>query len=101
MHAHSLVVSKSVAAAARVTWTGGPPSDEDAHAVWDALTHRGLSHYAAVVEDVADALFRRDLACAGAVADVGFFQPFYRAYARAVLGRLAGAQVRIDEEAAP
>jgi hypothetical protein len=54
-----------------------------------------------VLEDVAERLFRRDLAQLGGSADVGFFQPFYRAHAGDVLRRLDGTQIRIGGTGAP
>lgn len=80
---------------APVTWIGGAPTDEDARVVWDTLTRRAITRYAAVVEDVGERLFRRDLARMGGAADIGFFQAFYRAYARELLGQLDGLFVRI------
>ena len=80
---------------APIAWIGGTPTEEDACAVWDTITRRGITRYAAVVEDVGERLFRRDLARVGATLDVGFFQPFYHAYARELLGRLDGTLLRI------
>jgi hypothetical protein len=82
---------------APIAWIGGTPTDEDACAVWDAVTRRGITRYAAVVEDVGERLFRRDLARVGGALDIGFFQPFYRAYARELVGRLDGTLLRIGE----
>ena len=82
---------------APIAWIGGTPTDEDAFAVWDTVTRRGIGRYAAVVEDVGERLFRRDLARVGGALDIGFFQPFYRAYARELLGRLDGTRLRIGE----
>jgi hypothetical protein len=84
-----------VPADAPIAWIGGAPTDEDAHLVWDTLTRRGVTRYAAVVEDVGERLFRRDLARLGGAADIGFFQLFYRAYARELLRGLDGSFVRI------
>lgn len=84
-----------VPADATIVWTGGAAPDEDARLVRDTLTCRGIARYAAVVDDVAERLFRRDLARIGGAADIGFFQPFYRAYARALLAELDGVFVRI------
>jgi hypothetical protein len=78
-----------------VVWIGGPPADADARAAWEALAGRGPRVYQAVIEDVGERLFRRDLAQLGGPADIGFFQPFYRAHARDVLRRLDGTQLRI------
>jgi len=85
-----------VPADAPVIWIGGAATDEDARLVWDTLTRRGITRYAAVVEDVAERLFRQDLARAGWAADIGFFQPFYRRYARELLAELDGTFVRIE-----
>jgi hypothetical protein len=82
---------------APIAWIGGTPTDEDAGAVWETVTRRGITRYAAVVEDVGERLFRRDLARVGGAVDIGFFQPFYRAYARELLARLDGTLVRIGE----
>jgi hypothetical protein len=84
---------------ARVVWVGGAPGDDDARTVWEALAGGRLAGYDAVVEDVAERLFRRDLARSGAVADLAFFQSFYRVYARQILQRLDGTDVRIRESA--
>jgi len=84
-----------VSADAPVMWIGGAATDEDVHLVRDTLTPRGITRYAAAVEDVAERLFRRDLARAGWVADIGFFQPSYRVYARELLAQLDGTFVRI------
>jgi hypothetical protein len=78
-----------------IVWIGGAATDEDARVVCETLTHRGVTRYAAVVEDVGERLFRRDLARLGATLGIGFFQPFYRAYARELLGQLDGTFVRI------
>jgi len=80
---------------APIVWIGGTPTDEDVCAVWDTVTRCGITRYAAVVEDVGERVFRRDLARVGATLDVGFCQPFYRAYARELLGRLDGTLLRI------
>jgi hypothetical protein len=65
--------------------------------VWETVTRRGITRYAAVVADVSERLFRRDLARMGGAADLGFFQPFYRAYARELLDLLDGTHVRIGD----
>jgi hypothetical protein len=85
-----------VPADASIVWIGGAATDEDARLVWETLTQRGVTRYAAVIADVAERLFRRDLARLGGVVDIGFFQPFYGAYARELLGQLDGSSVRID-----
>jgi hypothetical protein len=84
-----------------VVWIGGAPTDDDGRAAWEALAGRGSRIYRAVLEDVAERLFRRDLAQLGGSADVGFFQPFYRAHAGDVLRRLDGTQIRIGGTGAP
>jgi hypothetical protein len=84
-----------VPADAPVVWIGGAALDEDAHVVWETLTHRDITRYAAVVDDVAERLFRRDLARIGGAADIGFSQPFYRVYARELLAQLDGTFVCI------
>jgi hypothetical protein len=89
----------AIAADTRVAWTDGPPADDDARVLWEVLTARGLTTYDAVIEAVGERLFRRDLERIGGAADVGFFRPFYRAYAREILRRLEGSQVRIGEVA--
>lgn len=83
-----------------VVWIGGPPADDEARAAWEALAGREPRSYRAVIEEVGERLFRRDLEQLGGLADVGFFQPFYRAYARDVLQRLDGLQIRIGGPAA-
>jgi len=102
MQSRSQVVSSPavISADARVVWIGGRPEDEDAHVVWDAITRQGLATCGAVIEWVGERLFRRDLERLGGAADIGFFQPFYRAQARQLLGRLVGTAVRIGRQAA-
>jgi len=82
---------------APVTWIGGPPADEDARLVRDALDEG--TRYGALIERVAEGLFRRDLAALGAVADVGFFRPFYTALARQIVAGLTGTRLRIGGSA--
>jgi hypothetical protein len=89
----------AVASDTRVVWIGGPPADDDARVLWEALTAGGLTSYGAVIEAVGERLFRRDLERIGGAADIGFFQPFYRAYASEILRRLEGAHVRVGETA--
>lgn len=95
MHRLTTLVSKPapIPADAPVSWTGGPPAEEEARVVWESLDD-GIC-YAALVERVADRLFRRDLAALGASADVGFFRPFYVAHARGLIAALAGTRLRI------
>lgn len=82
---------------APIVWTGGVPDDEDYRVVWETLTRRRITRYAAVVEDVATRLFRRDLGRTGGAADIGFFRPFYHAYARDLLDQLHGTLLRIGD----
>ena len=89
----------ALAADTRVAWIGGPPADDDARVLWEALTTGERTSFGGVIEAVSERLFRRDLERIGGVADVGFFRPFYRAYAREILRRLEGSQVRIGEVA--
>ena len=99
MHRLTTLVSKPapIPADAPVSWTGAPPADEEARVVWESLAE-GIG-YAALVERVAERLFRRDLATLGASADVGFFRPFYVAHARGVIAALARTRLRIGEPA--
>ena len=90
-----------VAADTRVEWIGAAPSDADIHVVWEALADHRVARYGALIADVGERLFRRDLRRIGGAADVGFFRPLYQAYARELIGQLDGSQVRIDAEAAP
>jgi hypothetical protein len=53
-----------VPADAPIVWIGGAATDEDARVVCETL--RGVTRYAAVVDDVGERLFRRDLARLGA-----------------------------------
>jgi len=85
-----------VGADARVVWIGGRATDEDDRAVREALAEATPRPYRAVVDDVADRLFRRDLARLRAVADLGFFHAFYQAQARHVLERLDGVLIRVE-----
>jgi hypothetical protein len=102
LHRHlEFVAPNAVPADTPVVWIGGGPTDDDARAVWESLTRRGSTSYAAAVDDVGERLFRRDLARVGGSADVGFFQTFYRAYARALLARLDGRVVRIGAGGTP
>lgn len=93
---HRLTLGSNLApipADAPVSWTGDPPAEEEARVVWDSLTE-GV-RYAALVERVAERLFRRDLDTFGVSADVGFFQSFYVAHARHIVTGLAGTRLRI------
>jgi hypothetical protein len=97
MHAQSRVASHAgvVPDDASVAWTAERPDDEDALLVWEAVTRRRLTAYRAVVDWVGEQMFRRDLHRLGARADVGFFQPFYRAHARQLLALLDGLVLHI------
>ncbi len=88
---------RAIAADTPLVWIGGPPADDDATLVWATVTARAPATYAVVIDETAERLFRRDLARLGASADLGFFQPFYRAYAREVVLRLEGAHLRIED----
>ena len=80
---------------APVTWTGGPPTGEDARVIWQTLReHPGRPHRA-LAECVGEALFRHDLEAIGAAADIGFFRPFYLALARRRIAALDGTLLRI------
>ncbi len=96
MHRLTTLVWSSVpiAAGAPVTWTGAAPADEEARVVWDALGGRTVGH-AALIDQVGERLFRRDLDMLGAAADVGFFRPFYLAHARRIVAALAGTCLRV------
>ena len=87
----------AVAADTPVAWVGGPAIDDDAHVVWTAFAGRRFVSHGALVADVGDRLFRRDLRRIGGAADVGFFQSFYRAYARELVRRLDGRLLRIGD----
>lgn len=82
---------------APVAWIGDPPANEDARLVREALGED--TSYGALVERVAERLFRRDLADVGASADVGFFRPFYTALARQLVAGLASTGLRIGGSA--
>ena len=101
MHRQTTVVSNStpVPAQAPVTWIGEPPADEESRVVWQTLTDERVSGYAALVERVAERLFRRDLETFGAVADIGFFQPFYLVHARRLIAALDGTRLRVGRPA--
>jgi hypothetical protein len=88
---------RAIAADTPLVWIGGPPADDDARLVWVAVTARARASYAAVIDETAEHLFHRDLARLGGSADLGFFQPFYRAYAREVVLRLEGTHLRIED----
>ena len=88
-----------VADDAPVTWTGSPPAGEDVRVIWQTLgEHPGITH-GALVERVAETLFRRDLEAFGAAADIGFFQPFYVALARERIAAFDGTLLRVGAPA--
>jgi hypothetical protein len=101
MHRQPTVVSnpRPVPAQSPVTWIGDPPADEESRVVWQTLTEERVGGYGALVERVAERLFRGDLETFGAVADIGFFQPFYRAHARRLIAALDGTLLRIGDPA--
>lgn len=84
---------------AAVTWIGGPPAEEEARVVWQALADHPGAGYSALVDRVGERLFRRDLETLGAAADIGFFQPFYLAHARQLIAALDGTRLRIGAPA--
>lgn len=100
----ALASDRSRSAAARrisadtpLLWTGSPPADEDDRVVWAVVTARAPARYADVIAESAERLFLRDLARLGMTADIGFFQPLYRVYAREVVRRLEGTHLAIDD----
>ena len=97
MHRLTTLVSNPapIPADAPVTWTGGPPADEEARVIWEALEGAHGIGYATLVERVGERLFRRDLEAFGVSADVGFFRPFYLAHARRLIAALAGTRLCI------
>ena len=102
MHRPSVLAATRapVPADAPITWLGGPPDDEDARIVWETLTRDRIARHGALVERVAERLFRRDLRSIGAAADIGFFRPFYVAHARALVAALDGTTLRIGRPVA-
>lgn len=82
-----------------ITWTGDPPTDEEARVVWETFAGAPALGYAVLVERVGERLFRLDLERFGVSADVGFFRPFYDAHARRIVAALAGTQLRIGGRA--
>ena len=67
--------------------------------VWESFTEAPVIDHAALVERVAERLFRRDLDTVGVVADIGFFRPFYLAHARRLVAALDGTLLRIGRGA--
>jgi hypothetical protein len=86
---------------AGVVWIGLAPPDEDARVVWEVLVGREPRTYRALLAVLSDRLLRRDLARVGGLVDLGFLRPLYWAYARDIVRRLAGSQVRIGGPVAP
>jgi hypothetical protein len=91
----------AIAAETPVVWVGQSPADDESQVVLESLAGGKPRAYVAVIEEVSERLFRRDLARLGAPADIGFFRPFYRAHARDLLQRLDGLQIRIGGTGAP
>jgi hypothetical protein len=81
-----------------VAWIAGPPTDEDARLAWEICQSRAVTSYGALVDQLTERLFRRDLARVGGAADIGLLGSLYRAYAREVIRGLEGASVRIGGE---
>lgn len=80
----------------RVRWiTGDTPDSEEARAVFDALTRRGLTAYGEVAAAVAEDLFARDVARVGGLADIGIFRTWYLRGACRLLDRLDGTAITI------
>ena len=77
-----------------VTWIGQPPSDEDGQLAWEICQSHSVMSHEALVEELAERLFRRDLARMGEAADIGLLASLYRGYAREVIHRLEGTHVR-------
>ncbi len=90
----------AVPADAPVAWVGGPPVDEDARVVWEAVTRERQTRYGPLVEWVGEQLFRRDRRRLGCAADIGFFRSFYVAHARELVRRLDGTALRVGRRAA-
>ena len=81
----------------RVRWIAPrAPETEEARAVYEAITHRGLTTYADVATAVAEDLFARDVARVGYVADIGMFRGWYVRGACRLLERLDGVAVAIE-----
>jgi hypothetical protein len=81
-----------------VAWIGEPPAlDDAARLVWDAIVNRGLVLDVEIAAAVADALFRRDVAEAGASSDVGIFRRLYSEEAWRLLRQLDGTRIRVGE----
>ena len=95
------VRAAAIAADTPVVWIGQSPADDESQVVLECLAGAEPRAYGTVIEEVGERLFRRDLARLGAPADLGFFQPFYRAHARDLLQRLDGVQIRIGGAGAP
>jgi hypothetical protein len=89
--------SRPIAPDAVLAWIGGSPPDDDARLLHDVVSARPRARHDEVVAEAAGRLFRRDLARLGGAADIGFLQPFYRAYAQELVRRLVGDHLRIEE----
>jgi hypothetical protein len=86
-----------IAPDAVLVWTGDVPTEDDARLLHAVVTSHPRARHGAVVEEAAERLFRRDRARMGGVADIGFLQPFYCAYAQDLVRRLVGDHLRIEE----
>jgi hypothetical protein len=83
----------------RVAWIPSAlPDGEEAEAIREAITMRGLGTYGEVTRYVADRLFRRDRDDGGWLADIGLFHPWYLWHACETVDRLRGKAVAVDEE---
>jgi hypothetical protein len=89
--------SRTIAPDAVLVWIGDARPDDDARLLRDVVTSRPGGRYSEVIDEAAQRLFRRDLARLGGTADIGFLQPFYRAYAEELVRRLVGEHLRIEE----
>ncbi len=80
-----------------VRWIApGAPDTEEARAVYDAITRRGLTTYGDVATAVAEDLFGRDVARVGYLADIGMFRGWYVRGACRLLERLDGVAIAIE-----
>jgi hypothetical protein len=81
----------------RVRWIAGrTPDSEEARAVFDAITRKGLTTYGEVAAAVAEELFGRDLARVGSLSDIGIFRAWYVRGACRLLDRLDGTAIAIE-----
>ena len=88
---------RAIAPDAVLVWIGGTPPDDDARLLHDVITGRQSARHGEVIGEAAERLFRRDVARLGGTADIGFFQPFYRAYAQELVRRLLVDHLRVEE----